>query len=118
MRVTEIEALRRRGGVTVVRSLTPTLLVVAPPEGRPFAVLNACPHQGAELLSGFVSGTAAAPWIECPLHAWRFDLLTGDRLLRGEPSDDPLDRLHTYDCIVDEGGMIWVRPENAEGAGS
>ncbi|HWZ97148.1 MAG TPA: nitrite reductase small subunit NirD [Candidatus Dormibacteraeota bacterium] len=37
------------------------------------AVENRCPHRGGPLADGIVSGNA----IVCPLHAWKFDLLSG-----------------------------------------
>ena len=109
VRVGEIGALRRRGGVTVPRN-APGLLVVAPAESAPYAVINECAHQGAELLAGYVSATGGVPWIECPLHMWRYDLATGRRLIRDEFSTDPRDCLRTFPCEVDRSGMIWVEP--------
>jgi nitrite reductase (NADH) small subunit len=37
------------------------------------AVDNRCPHPGGPLADGIVNGTA----VVCPLHAWKFDLLSG-----------------------------------------
>jgi nitrite reductase [NAD(P)H] small subunit len=37
------------------------------------AVENGCPHRGGPLADGIVSGVS----VVCPLHAWKFDLLTG-----------------------------------------
>lgn len=107
VRVGDIASLRRRGGVTVPRS-APGVLVVAPPDSGPFAVFNQCAHQGAALVAGYVSATCGIPWIECPQHSWRFDLATGVRLVRDEPSTDPSDKLTTVPCAVDRDGMIWV----------
>ena len=109
VRVGDLESLRRRGGVTVPRSAS-KLLVVAPPDSGPFAIINECAHQGAELLAGYVSATSGRPWIECPLHSWRFDLVSGQRLIRDEVSVDPLDCVRTFPCAVDRQGMIWVEP--------
>ncbi len=109
VRVGDLESLRRRGGVTVPRN-APKLLVVAPPDSGPYAVINECAHQGAELLAGYVSETGGRAWIECPLHSWRFDLASGQRLVRDEVSPDPLDCLRTFTCEVDRHGMIWVEP--------
>lgn len=107
IRVGDLDSLRRRGGVTVPRN-APSVLVIAPPNDAPFAVENQCAHQGAELLAGYVSATDGAPWIECPLHSWRFDLATGLRLIRGEPSTDPQDVIATFPVAVDTYGVIWV----------
>ncbi len=75
------------------------------------AVRNVCPHQGAPVCRGYVSGTwlDSAPgefvWgrdgeiLRCPWHGWEFDLETGAavfddtihlQLLRVEIEDDKL----------------------------
>jgi nitrite reductase (NADH) small subunit len=41
---------------------------------RFLAVENRCPHRGGPLADGIVSGNA----VVCPLHAWKFDLTTGN----------------------------------------
>jgi nitrite reductase (NADH) small subunit len=42
--------------------------------GKEFvAVENRCPHRGGPLADGLLSGNT----IVCPLHTWKFDLLTG-----------------------------------------
>ena len=109
VRVGDLASLRLRGGVTVPRN-APKLLVVAPSDAGPFAVANECAHQGAELLAGYVHQSNGTPWIECPLHMWRFELATGVRLIREERADDPADRIATFPCAVDRTGMIWVDP--------
>ena len=57
--------------------------------GSFFALRNVCPHQGAPLCLGKITGTMAASEpgeysrerdgeiIVCPWHAWEFDLTTG-----------------------------------------
>ena len=40
------------------------------------AILNACPHRGGPLGEGAVSGDT----VTCPLHAWEFDVKTGESL--------------------------------------
>jgi 3-phenylpropionate/trans-cinnamate dioxygenase ferredoxin subunit len=57
--------------------------------GRLFAVRNRCPHQGGPLCAGVVVSWLESPrpgvyhfdpdrpLIECPWHAWTFDLATG-----------------------------------------
>ena len=39
-------------------------------EGSYYACTNRCPHAGAPLQNGFLSGTV----LTCPWHGWRFDL--------------------------------------------
>jgi len=41
--------------------------------GTWYAIDNDCPHKGAALVGGEISGTTVA----CPLHGWPFDLTTG-----------------------------------------
>jgi nitrite reductase/ring-hydroxylating ferredoxin subunit len=57
--------------------------------GEFFAVRDRCPHQGGSLCSGQLWGpvrapatgeheyTTTAPLLRCPLHAWEFDVRTG-----------------------------------------
>jgi nitrite reductase (NADH) small subunit len=42
--------------------------------GKVFAIQNECPHRGGPLSEGILGGGS----VLCPLHAWRFDLKTGD----------------------------------------
>lgn len=54
-----------------------------------FALLNRCPHEGAELCRGRLGGlagsdgpgdfrlTRAGEFLRCPWHGWEFDLRTG-----------------------------------------
>jgi nitrite reductase (NADH) small subunit len=44
--------------------------------GEVYAVQAACPHRGGPLADGLVGGTT----LICPLHAWKFDLATGQAL--------------------------------------
>lgn len=76
---------------------------------------NVCPHQGASVCRGTVSGTnltagvyeyhygRAGEILQCPWHGWEFDLLTGHHLvhrstarLRGYPVE--LDGDDIYVC--------------------
>jgi NAD(P)H-dependent nitrite reductase small subunit len=59
---------------------------------------NVCPHAFALLSDGFVEDGA----VECPLHAAKFDIITGKCL--AEPAEDDL---ATYEVKL-EGGMIMV----------
>jgi nitrite reductase (NADH) small subunit len=44
--------------------------------GAVFAVQAECPHRKGPLADGLVGGTI----LICPLHAWKFDLATGEAL--------------------------------------
>lgn len=82
--------------------------------GTLFAVRNSCPHQGAPLCLGPVTGTTlpSAPGeyryglqgrvLRCPWHAWEFDLQTGKGLY------DPAgrDRVATYEVRVEDGEVV------------
>lgn len=53
-------------------------------EGKFYAIDNECKHQGGPLGEGELEGTV----VTCPLHAWTYDVTTG------ESPDDP-------DCKID-----------------
>ena len=68
--------------------------------GRFYAFENVCPHMGGPVGEGFLeSGT-----ITCPLHAWDFDIRTG------EAKSMPGQRLNTFEVKV-EGDDILVKVE-------
>ena len=79
-----------------------------------FAVRNRCPHQGANICLGTVSGTmvAAKPFeydyseetlvVACPWHRWEFELATGASFGRVTNK-----RLVTYQVAV-EGDQVYV----------
>jgi len=60
-----------------------------------FAVQAACPHRGGPLADGLLGGTT----LICPLHAWKFDLASGNALF-GDCG------IKTYPVHVDEAGQI------------
>ncbi len=80
-------------------------------KGRYYAVKNTCPHMGAPLCQGVLTGTTRSQplpdgrmgmeWIregeilKCPWHHWEFDLLTGHTMF---PSRN---RVATYDVSVE-----------------
>jgi nitrite reductase (NADH) small subunit len=78
-----------------------------------YAVFDRCPHMGASMCAGSVSGTfvGAAPHelrydkhdrvIRCPWHGWEFDLETGRSLLEPERIG-----LKTYEVSVRDGDVI------------
>lgn len=79
--------------------------------GEYYAFLNYCPHQGAEIAKGPVSGTNLASSVydyhygregeivRCPWHGWEFDLKTGAALARSDK------RLRKYETLLDEGRL-------------
>lgn len=68
-------------------------------DGEVRAIGDVCPHAYALLSQGYLEGGA----IECPLHAARFDIMTG-RCLEG-PVGDPV---AVFDVKVEDGD-VWVR---------
>lgn len=70
--------------------------------GHVFAVQATCPHLGGPLADGLVGGTT----LICPLHAWKFDLSTGEPLM-GKCG------LKTYPVRLDDEGKIVLRRSSA-----
>jgi 3-phenylpropionate/trans-cinnamate dioxygenase ferredoxin subunit len=78
-------------------------------KGTFYAVLNYCPHQGAELCKGQVCGTTIesevyeykfgrdGEIVRCPWHGWEFDLKTGKALAKERV------RLRTFKVVIEEG---------------
>ena len=60
-------------------------------EGQYYAIADSCPHQGAPLCDGTVSGRSVA----CTWHGWRFDLASGKRLdaSRGQIATYPVQQV-------------------------
>ncbi len=80
--------------------------------GRYYALLNRCPHQGAELCRGVVSGaplpTAGLEYeyardglvLRCPWHQWEFDLESGRSLFSDRV------RAKTFAVTVEGGDVV------------
>ena len=81
--------------------------------GRFYAVRNACPHHGAKLCLGDVGGTMLPSEIgnydygmpgqvlQCPRHAWQFDLETGRSI-----HDPDRRRCRVYAVKVEDGRVL------------
>jgi nitrite reductase (NADH) small subunit len=65
--------------------------------GAVFVTQANCPHKNGPLADGLVGGRS----VICPLHAWQFDLSTGEPLLGSCP-------LKTYTVRVTDTGEIVV----------
>jgi nitrite reductase (NADH) small subunit len=76
--------------------------VVHSRSGRVFAVQANCPHKGGPLADGLVGGTT----LICPLHAWKFDLETGQPLM-GDCG------IKVFPVRVDETGRIVLTVDQA-----
>lgn len=68
--------------------------------GEVFAVQAQCPHRGGPLADGLLGGKT----LICPLHAWCFDVSTG-QALSGDCG------LETFPVRVDENGQVLVSLE-------
>lgn len=81
--------------------------------GRLYAFLNRCPHAGAPLCIGRVTGMAEArgpgfdvEWtrdaelLRCPWHAWEFELATGRSV------SDPRIRARSYRVRARDGQVV------------
>lgn len=78
------------------------------------AVRNVCPHKGAPVCKGFISGTALpsepgklvygrdGEILVCPWHGFEFDLLSGDELY---PSGRPT-KLLMAPVVVQDGRVV------------
>jgi len=78
-----------------VQALGKRIAVFHTRAGALFAVQADCPHRGGPLADGLLGGTT----LICPLHAWKFDLTTGDALF-GECG------ITTYSVRLTENGRI------------
>lgn len=81
--------------------------------GRYYAIRNRCPHEGAQLCEGVVSGLVASTSpgeytylrageiLRCPWHGWEFDITTG------RSSFDPTrTRVRAYPVAVDGESVV------------
>jgi nitrite reductase/ring-hydroxylating ferredoxin subunit len=94
VRATELAVLQRNGGVKRVQHPRRDLAaLVILEDDEIVAVIDECPHQGSSLIAGYRRNG----WIECPLHAWRFDLRTGHGI------SHPTECLATYPTRVVDG---------------
>lgn len=89
--------------------------------GEYFALLNRCPHQGASLCEGLLTGLASSPEpgvyvmtreneiLRCPWHGWEYDIRTGESWF------DPLHtKLRIYATDVEPGAELVKGPYVAE----
>ena len=81
-------------------------------DGNLYALANYCPHSGAPVCLGAVTGTTEsaasyhATWVNegrilrCPWHGWEFDLSTGKSVA------SPTRRVKTYPVHVESGYIV------------
>lgn len=74
--------------------------------GEVFATQAQCPHRDGPLADGLLGGHV----LICPLHAWKFDLRTGEALASAGHEGC---RLKTYPVRIDPAGRLVVQVEPA-----
>ncbi len=79
-------------------------------EGPVHAIAARCPHAGGPLADGIVSGGK----VTCPLHAWKFDLTTGE----GTSPGGHCDAIPTYSAFVEDGDVFVSLPSRESAARS
>jgi 3-phenylpropionate/trans-cinnamate dioxygenase ferredoxin subunit len=99
--------------------------------GEYYALRSLCPHQGAPLCLGTITGTArsdspgeiiwerAGQILRCPWHGWEFDIATGRSVLNPhrlrvgtynvtvklpDPEEDP--SVESFDVTVEDGWVV------------
>ena len=90
-------------------------------DGRLHALLNRCPHGGARICTGVITGIAQSSgpgdyrlerngeFLRCPWHGWEFELATGQSWC-----DPRTTRLRNYDVKRETGGNLVKGPYVAE----
>ena len=81
-----------------VTSVSPPIAVFLTEDGAVRAIDDTCTHQDASLADGWVEDC----WVECPLHASRFNLATGHV---DQPPAKGRVRVHRV-SVLD--GQVWV----------
>ena len=96
-------------------------IVVFHVNGRFFALLNRCPHEGAPLQKaacvahlsaaepGAFKRTRVGEMLRCPWHGWEFDMATGQSYF-----DPKGTKVRSYPVAVEEGGELAKGPYVAE----
>jgi phenylpropionate dioxygenase-like ring-hydroxylating dioxygenase large terminal subunit len=101
-------ALVRRNQMTTALLLEIPLVLGRDPEGRPFAMRDACPHRGMPLSFGRLEANN----VECSYHGWQFDVHSGQcAVIPSLTADSKLkcDRIFAdaFPC-EERDGYIWV----------
>ncbi|MFY0405959.1 bifunctional 3-phenylpropionate/cinnamic acid dioxygenase ferredoxin subunit [Solicola sp. PLA-1-18] len=81
-----------------ITQVSPPIAVFRTEDDDFFALDDTCTHQDASLADGWLEDC----WVECPLHASKFDLRTG--LVDEPPAKRPV---RTHEVVVTD-GEVWV----------
>jgi nitrite reductase/ring-hydroxylating ferredoxin subunit len=96
-------------------------IVVFHVNGRFFALLNRCPHEGAPLQKaacvahltspepGVFTRTRVGEMLRCPWHGWEFDMATGQSYF-----DPKGTKVRSYPVVIEEGHELAKGPYVAE----
>ncbi|GLW99887.1 bifunctional 3-phenylpropionate/cinnamic acid dioxygenase ferredoxin subunit [Microtetraspora sp. NBRC 16547] len=90
-------------GEAVRLNVNPPIAVFHTDNGEILAIDDTCTHQDASLADGWLEGCE----VECPLHASRFDLRTGQ--VDAPPAKRPV---RTHQVVV-QNDVIYVVPSDA-----
>lgn len=94
-----------------------TVVVCRSQSGQYYALGSLCPHQGASLCDGELTGTTISSEpgsyeygrtgeiLRCPWHGFEFDVVTG-LSLHGEPKL----RVRSYQIEIRDGSVFVIRP--------
>ncbi|MFI0821186.1 bifunctional 3-phenylpropionate/cinnamic acid dioxygenase ferredoxin subunit [Streptomyces sp. NPDC021098] len=90
-------------GDSVRLEFDPPVAVFHTEDGEVYAIDDTCTHQDASLADGWVEGC----WVECPLHASKFNLRTGG--VDAPPARRPV---RTHQVLVED-GMVYLELSDA-----
>lgn len=105
--VAEVDDVDEGEGMVVSRDRTGTsddIAVLRDDDGTFYALDDTCTHEDASLADGWIGDGE----VECPLHAGKFCLKTGQVLSMPATRDTT-----THEVEVRE-GCVWLRPRAAE----
>lgn len=101
-----------RPGMKVIVEVGERSIGVFNVNGKYYAMNNLCPHAGAPLCKGYVTGTPSAMspyevgWhkdgeiIRCPWHSWEFEIATGRTV------SNPRKSVRTYPVQIENGRIM------------
>ena len=116
-----VDQIPVRGSRTVQVAGGDDIAVFRTAEGKVFALLDRCPHQGSALSGGILCGltqsdepgqyhfSRAGEFVRCPWHQWEFDIRTGKSWF-----DPRRTKVRPFPAEVAEGATLVEGPYTAE----